>query len=276
MKKNSNELKNINEFEDYRDFLVHCSKYHPLYGGRGFLKAISQAAQCQPPYITQVLQGKANLSLEHAEAIARFLGLSDHDKHILLLLLQKERAGTVPLKKYFENQILELRKDQLDLKKRLQLSSSFSEEFKARYYSTWYYSAIHMALTISNLKNPLTIAKHLHLDLELVHEVLNFLKEAQIIDETNGLINVHQSALHLDRDSPYIRQHHLQWRMQAVKSLDKNLEKGFHYSAVFSLDQKDKKLIHEILAKATESAVKVISSSKEESLSGLTLDFFDL
>ena len=103
--------KDLFEYSSYKDFIT--SKVGPRNGRKGVRGAIARALGCQPTYISQILYAKAHLSLEQAEALTKFFGLTTDEAHFFLLLVQRERAGTQNLKTYFNGQIERVREQRL-------------------------------------------------------------------------------------------------------------------------------------------------------------------
>lgn len=88
----------IYDFRDYKSYLQERSAEKGLRSG--FKSDLARASGCNSAYISSVLGGKAQLSLEQAERVCPFLGLGKDEAHYFLLLVQKSRAGTAPLTKF--------------------------------------------------------------------------------------------------------------------------------------------------------------------------------
>ena len=80
---------------------------------------------------------------------------------------------------------------------------------------------------------------------------------------------------HLDRESPFLRQHHRNWRLQALRALDGYLPKNLHYSAVFSLSEEDAAALKEFLLQHLKSFLETVAASKEEKIYVYNFDFFE-
>ncbi|MFH7483927.1 hypothetical protein, partial [Salmonella sp. 2019-SM259] len=79
-------MKSVFEFVDYKSYLTQR-----FGGARRRTGARSQAAKaigCHSTFLSHVLQGKADLSLEQAEKLNDFLGHSEQEAHFFFLLLQ--------------------------------------------------------------------------------------------------------------------------------------------------------------------------------------------
>jgi hypothetical protein len=128
--------------------------------------------------------------------------------------------------------------------------------------------------TIDALESALGISR------ERLLEVLAFLKETGLATEVRGHFQVGLNRLHLGKDAGLIRQHHSNWRIEALKSLDRGRgaqnEQSLHYSAVVSLSESDAVKLREHWVKALEEFSRVIAPSREETVRALVIDFFPL
>jgi len=87
-----NEPVDIYDFGDYKTYLH--TKVGPRTTRKGIRGALARTLRCQPTYVSQVLYGRAHFSLEQAELVSDFFGHTSDERHYLILLLQKDRAGT--------------------------------------------------------------------------------------------------------------------------------------------------------------------------------------
>jgi uncharacterized protein (TIGR02147 family) len=267
--------KTIFDYKEYKAYLNDTIEKAPKKG-HGMRSALAQAAGCQTAYISQVLNGSAHLSLEQAEGINRFLGHQRDEAQFFLLLIQYDRAGTPALKDRLRGQITELIERRLVLKNRLDVKKTLSREHQATYYSAWYYAAIHILLTIPEFRTVSAIAKRIGLPSKRVSEVLEFLISVGLAERAGDSYRVGATRIHLESDSPLIAKHHANWRMQAIQALDRGAEENLHYSSVVSVSKDDLLKIKSMLVQSIESAKAVIKDSKEETLCGFSLDFFNL
>lgn len=268
--------KSIFEFRDYKAYLKYSESQLPNRG-RGFRADLARAARCQTAYVSQVLNGKAQFSLEQSQSIARFLAHNKEEARFFLLLVEYSRAGTPELKTHFLELMDEQIQKQLNLKDRFQIQETLSHEEQARYYSEWAYAAVHMATTVPLLPTADSIAEFLQLPKQKVQRVLNFLLSAGLVKQgTKGKFQAGTVRMHLGNDSSLILKHHSNWRLQAMNSLDRETERDLHFTSVVSLSLEDVLLIKARLIKEIDAYNAIIKPSQEQTLSCLTLDFFSL
>jgi hypothetical protein len=223
---------------DYKQYILGLIEGVPD-GSRGVRKSLAISIGCQVSHITNVLTGSAHFTPEQGEAVGRFFGLDANEIEFLLQLIQYVRAGTVHLKQRCLSILKKQREEFLELKNRLKLKDSLQSEDQARYYSCWQMGATHMLLSLPSFQTRDAIAKKLGLSLERTDEILSTLVEVGICQKTGQRYTLLKGSLHLDRQSPFIIQHHTNWRMCALRSFDRLSNDDFHYSEAIAISKLD-------------------------------------
>ncbi len=266
--------KSVFDFPSYRAYLKFRT------GGEGtrtgIKAAISKALNCQPTYVSQIIHGRANLSLEQADVLNGFFSHSKDESLFFLLLAQKDRAGTLTLAAHFQEQIDEALRKRLILTQRLGPKESLSEIHQATYYSSWIYAAVHIALTIPELRTREALSKYLCIPLRKITEALDFLISTSLVQESKTGFEVNQAQIRLGNDSKNILKHHTNWRLQAAESLDWEQITDLHYSGVVSISRDDVIKVKNILLDSIKTSQAVIKDSKEQELCAVIIDFFNL
>jgi uncharacterized protein (TIGR02147 family) len=264
--------KELLEFEDYKPYLAGILESS---GARSGLRSqIAEAIGCHTAYVTKVTKYDTDLSLEQAARLNRFLGHTKEESKYFLLLVQKARAGTQELREHFKELMDEMRSKRLVIQNRLKATESLSEASQAIYYSSWIYSAVHVALSIPKMDNREALSEYLGLSLAQVSEALSFLQSAGLVVVREGRYTKGKVNLHLPTNSPHILRHHSNWRTRAILSLDRDAPEDLHYSAVVTLSRDDTAKVREILIRAIKDSVETIRSSREEEMYCLSADFF--
>ncbi len=273
-------MNDLFDSQSYKDYLNARLDDPSAGGGRGARARLSQAISCQTAYTAQVLRGTAHFSLEQGEAINEYLGHTDEQGRFFLLLIQRERAGTLKLKQRFEREIAEIRSSRLALKNRLGVNQSLSEKNQLQYYSSWYYSAVHALTSIPGFQSSEKISKRLGIDSVKASQALELLLESGLLVRTKTRegeqLKVGVARLHLPHDSPLISKHHINWRLQAIRALERQRQENLHYSSVISISEEDGARIREILVKTLETIKPIVRDSKEEKLTAFSLDLFEV
>ncbi len=265
----------IFEFDSYKKYLVSLLKEKSKQG-RGQRSALAKAVCCQTAYLSRVLSGEAHFSLEQGMAASHYLGHSKEERHFFLLLIQKNRAGTPSLQRYFDEQVELLRKQRANLRNRIPHKSLLHGHEQARYFSEWYFAAIHLLTSIPSYQNREAIASRLGLPSAIVSEALDFLMEVGFVKRQGTSYKMAKSHLHLGADSPFISQHHRNWRLEAMNNIRNKKSDSLHYSSVVSCSLEDSIKVRTLMINAIEEIRLIIGESKEEELFCYNLDFFEI
>jgi uncharacterized protein (TIGR02147 family) len=241
---------------------------------KAFRSHVAKFIGCLPSYLSQVLNGKPNFTLEQAFKINQLLNHDKLESKYFILLVEFERAGAIDLQNYFLEQLNEIKDSRFDLKKRLKDTEQLSEKDMNKYYSAWYYSAIHIALVIPELQDVKNLSQRFNLPMDLVVGVIGFLQQSGLVVNEDGVYKFTTTRIHLERNSDFIQRHHINWRSQCLQSVEKNLPDDMHYSTVFTISKKDYNVAREILVNAIAEVRKVIRPSDSEELAAITLDLF--
>lgn len=189
------------DYDDYKGFLKDWLKNQPK-GGHGLKSAMADSLRCQPAYVTQVLNGAGNFSLEQADSLTAYLGLGEAEAEFFLLLVQWERAGSKSLRDHFQKAVERIRTQRMVLKERLRIEAGLSEQDQSRYYGDWRYTAVHMLITIPKFQNRQSVAARLNLSKTAAAEILDFLVRTGLAELAGDTYRVTKSRLHLGNDSP--------------------------------------------------------------------------
>lgn len=267
-------MKDVFDHTGYKKYLKNVIAAQPAHG-HGFRSEIAKATGCQISYVSQVLNKNAHFSLEQAEAINELLGHTDDESDFFLLLLLYERSGSTRLRKRIKTQMDQHLRKRQKLKDRVDIKTTLSQEHQAVYYSSWLYAAVHILTLIKTLQTKDALRAHLNLSMEKIGEVLEFLRSAGLVTIEHGIIKSVTSRIFLGNDSPMIVRHHTNWRLRAIDSLDKGLEKDVHLSTVVSLNGEDVLRIKEKIIKDIESTRAMVKESENETdVYCFNVDFF--
>ncbi|NDE15264.1 TIGR02147 family protein [bacterium] len=260
-------------FSNYRDYLSH--RIQTTEEGRGYQKQLAIAAKCQSSYLSQVLSGNANLTLEQAFGICHFWDFDKDQTDFYMALVSKERAGTPKLRDYIDAKIEAIRVKKANLSNRFDENQSVNPEQKVEYYSNWYMPVIHTMVAIPRFRQAPAIARQLNLPVETVDYALNQLEKSGLVAKTaDGWTNTARD-IHLRSDSPLNYHYHNMVRMLANRRMQESTPgESLHYSAVYSLSESDFAKIKQELLTMLENTRLTVLSSPEETAAAFTLDFF--
>ncbi|HWU43650.1 MAG TPA: TIGR02147 family protein [Bdellovibrio sp.] len=263
------------DFKNYKTYLsTALEKRAELEKGQRSKLAVAMG--CQPAYLSQILNGPVDLSPEQAQAANAFLGHTAIEARFFLNLVLWERAGTKELKNYYHEEIQKQLEERHILKNRLQSNRTLSETAQAQYYSSWYYAATHVAVSLGHFSSKELLATALSLPLQTVNSVLEFLVENGLLKKSGFKYVQGERNLFIDASSPFITKHHTNWRMKSIQSLDNIQISDLHYSGVITCSKEDVAKIKEVLIEAIKQVRGTVRESKDETLYVYCLDLFGL
>lgn len=267
--------KSIFDYVDYKAYVNATIRQMPQ-GGRGFRARVADFLGCQRAFVSHVLQGEAHFNLEHGDGINRMLHHSWGESQYFLLMIQLARAGTASLREHLQRQMKELQTSRLQLKNRLSADLVLTQEDAHRYYSSWIYGAIRVAVTIPGLRTKEALAERLKIPISRLVDALEFLAARGFIEQRGQEYFAGSIYSHLGNDSSLVAKHHTNWRVRALSSLDLQREDDLHYSSVFSLSAADLRKIKASLVAIIEDIQAEIKPSPEETLVSFCLDWYEV
>lgn len=265
----------IFKYLNYREYLRDRIESLPSKG-RGELLRIAKTAGVHSSILSQVFQGSRELTSEQAVAIAGHFELNETETQYFLLLAQWERAGTEKLKGVLKREIDRIRAEQTQVALRIPQSQSLSQEQKAIFYSSWYYSAVRVLSSIVEWKNVEAMRKRLNLTREQFTAIERFLVEHGLCKEQQGALSPGPQSTHIDGTSPLVARHHANWRIKAMErhpTIAHDRELAF--TSPMSLSRADAIKMRALALDFISDACKVADPSPPESSYCLNLDWFE-
>ena len=265
----------IYHFKDYRLYLkaIFSNKEQ----GYGNQTSLANYLRCQTSFISQVLTGRSDFSLEHAYKVAQFLSLTALETRFFITLLQKQRSGTAGLREYFSDQLRDILDAREEIKAHIQVEAEINLEDQAQYYSSWMYAAIHILAALPQYNTLQAICRKLSLSTEVVARTLKFLEERSLVSQLKGgSYKIGLGRVHLGKGSPFIQQHHINWRNRAIAAIDKTIKEDLHFSSVIGISVQDSEKIKEILTDSISRSEVILKNSQEQEAYVMLVDFFKL
>jgi hypothetical protein len=265
--------KSIFEFQDYKRYLAALIDSQPK-GGRGVRSQMADAIGCQVAYISQILNGHLHLSVEQAVRANKFFAHSKDEGSFFILLVQYARAGDNDTRAHFHDLLEAELAKRLVLTRRLGMAQGISPEDQVTYYTAWFYSAVHILVTIPAFQTKTAIAAKLGLSKEQAADILDFLVRTGLVMQKGDRFLPGPSQIHLDQHSKLTARSHTNWRVRVLGALDSPKETDVHYTGVFSLSSADALKLKALVLKQIEDVIAVVKPSKEEQLGIFCVDFF--
>jgi uncharacterized protein (TIGR02147 family) len=261
------------DFTNYQAFLADFIATLPKKGW-GFPQRLSEHLGIHPSHTSQVLTGQRDFSLEQGVATAEFIGLGPSETDYFIGLLHLSRAGTPQAKKYYQRKLLELKRASLSLSNRVNQDKILSEEEKSVFYSSYMYSAVRLFCTINEGVTLEEIRARFELSLERTNEILEFLIRTRLIFENAGKFSMGTQHTHVEKSSPHLSRHHLNWRVQSLKRTESLSEEELQFTGPISLSRNDFDKVREIMVKGINETLKVVKKSPAEDIACLCIDLF--
>lgn len=264
------------DFNSYQEFLIH------QLGGkssrRGLKTKLAEILNIKTSYLSRILNGESDLTLEQAHQTSQFFSLNTLEQEFFLALVSQKRAGSFELKQFYQMTLDRIKKESQKIEKRIHKPEALSEKDSLKYYSRWVYLAVHVAVSIPGLKSLRSIANKFSLNIDEAQEILDFLVQTNIIsyDTKTRNYNVGPTYTHIGEHSDLVYSHHYNWRIKALENISKKDPKALHYSALFSLSKEDALKLKNNFLELIKNHVEILKPSKEEVLYCQVIDFFEL
>lgn len=263
---------NVFSFNTYKDFL-HSYIYENKQ--KGLISQIAGKCGCDRTYLSQVLNGKADLTPDHMIQFCDKLGLSDMESRYLLLVLLRDRSSALAARKSFQLKIDHLKKEASVLTNKIlenEKPGEISEESRTLYYSHWLYAAIHILCSIPAYQTSQALSLKLQTAPEAVNRILRDLLTMDVIRKDKDKY-IHQgSDLYIPQSAPQSYAHHLNWRMRAVERT--MFAEDVHYTNLFSISKEDVEKLRNQILKLIDDQRKCIRASGTDVGYSFNCDFF--
>ncbi len=245
--------------------------------GWGISRKIAAYLGVNTSLISLVLTGRQSLSMEQAFALTQFFGWKRLEGKYFLLMVQKERAGNIDLKKFYAEEMENLRKESLKLSERLENYKGLTEEQKSLFYSSSTYSEIRLYCTLGdNGKSLEDIQLEFELNLAELHPMLNFLIETGLLETKNDRYIMGHQHTHLPKGSPHLLKHQTNWRLKALQKAERLTDDELMFTGPMSMSKEDYMKVREEIVQLIKRTVDTMRTSPGEVVSCLNIDWIKI
>jgi uncharacterized protein (TIGR02147 family) len=246
------------EFNSYKKYL---NNYIERSGRRGLISELARAAGCTHSYLSQVLNGKPDLTPDQAWSLTEHLLLSTEEAEYFFTLVLNERAATPKLKKNLEAKLKALKSEQTQTTKVVSKTTDAQLLIsqRDRYYSQWTVGAIHSLTASKEYQTIEKLSDRLNLSKLEVEQNLQWLVENSLVKKSGNRFLHSGQNIHLPTEAIHNQINHLNWRLRAVQASFRSDE--IHYTSTFTISQKDWDYLRRELLTFIESQRKQIQSS---------------
>ncbi len=242
----------------------------------GVMTKLAKAAGCQRPYLSRVLSGEAHFTPAQAYALARFWKLSEDEAEYFLGLLEVERAGSADYREYWKRKNSELKRKHENLSHVVDRTPASNDENDLTYYSSWYWTAIHILVSIPEYQTEKAISEKLHLPQQQVKNILQTLHGWGSVRFEKGRWKFGAREQHISKASPLSIFHHSNWRQQAMIEAQRRSSTSIHYTVVQSLSREDYERVKEVVLGCISKSAAIAGPSREEKLMCFACDLFEI
>lgn len=263
----------IFEFDSYKDYVRAHVESLPN-GGRGEWGRIAKAVGVNSTMVSQIFKGPKDLSIEQALDLCEHYAMPELETEFFISLVQRDRAGTVRLRKRLTEKLEDLKLQSLNVKDRLKIKTEMSEAEKAVFYSDYIYTAVLMLTSVKGTQDAQSISKHLNVPPQRTHKVLDFLVNHELCEHHDGQYKMLPHRSHVAANSMMVSSHHKNWRQKSIEKSEKLSKEELMYTAPISLSKADFLTIREKLVGVIKEATDLIEPSEPETAACLSLDLF--
>ncbi|MCX6116905.1 MAG: DUF4423 domain-containing protein [Proteobacteria bacterium] len=243
----------------------------------GLLGQLADASGCQRTYFSRVLSGRAQLSMDQGFEVAKFMELTQDETDYFLLLIEYERAGRKLYRQHLKVKIESVQKKMSSIGGRLKSAVTLDGAGKELYYSSWIWSAVHMAAGLDGNCTLEEIAQKAQLPLQLTLEILEQLKNWQCCIYENGYWRISNGNIHMDHHSPALFPYHQSWRNKGMQYQLLKRDADLFYTSVQTLSKSDAIKVRDKLLEVIQQVRNIaVESPKNEEVVVFAADLFKL
>lgn len=257
--------------KDYKELVNKIIKSKPN-NGRGEFKKISEFLGVSSVLVSQIFKGTKDISIEQGHKLGSYFGFIDLEKRYFVALISYCRAGTFELKKFYEKELNELRDKSKLISNRVKHRNILSEKDKAIFYSDWRYSSVRLACDMDSIRKEEDLSELFNTDIDQIHIYLDFLINTGLVLVESGKLKLGPASTHISKESPFVKNHHRNWRLRSIESIDKMDNDEIMYSAPMCTSKEVFKNLNSKILKLIDEFVKDASSAKGEDVYYLNID----
>jgi uncharacterized protein (TIGR02147 family) len=264
---------NVLNYDNFSEF-VQNELLKNTHGKRGDKKEIAEFINIHPTSLSQVLKRTRHFTEEQVFLLGEYLNLNELESQYILLLHQIEQTMNKDYKQRLIKRRDNIKKRSLNLSTRMDKDKTLSDSEKSIFYSSWYYTCIWVFISIVGGKSREDISDRFKLSKKTVTEVLDFLTTADLCYLENGRYYHKINRTHLEKSSPFLKQHHANWRIKAMEKKDRSDAIDLSFTAPLSLSKKDFDVLREEMIELIKKVSDTVTRTKPDDIYCFNLDFF--
>ena len=262
----------IFRFSDYKRFSESYIKSRPK-AGRGLLTQLGKSVSMTSAQVSHVMRGDRELTPEQALGAAKFFGLNESETQYFIELVSLARAQTKELRDFVKRRLEALKAEGLELRNQVPAHRELSDQEKARFYSSWIYSAVRLLSSVRPLRME-DVMEDFDIPRDRASSILNFLVETSLCVSTSQGVRMGSRSTFIPRSSPFISKHHANWRSRALDKNEQEIETDLFFTSPVSMSESDFEKFRLRLTELIKEFSAVVKYSPEEVVACLNFDFF--
>ena len=243
---------------------------------RGEKKELAEFINIHPTSLSQVLNKSRSFTDEQVFLLCEYFNLSEMENQYIFILYQLTNTENKSFKARLLKRKESMKNKSLNLSSRIEKDKSMSDEEKSIFYSAWYYTFIWVFISIKGGKTREDIIERTQLDKTKINEVLEFLLRADLAYLEGGRYFHKINRTHLEKSSPFLKQHHANWRIKSIEKKDRADVNDLSYTAPLSLSRKDYDALREEMVALIKKVVDTVNETKPEDVFCFNMDFFKI
>jgi hypothetical protein len=261
------------DFKSYKEFLNIL--LHGPNSVRGLQTRLAKHLNCQSAYLYQVIKGKAELTEDQAYGVTTFFEMTSLERRYFLCQVSSSKAHTPELKKYLQDQALQLKAEQTDLAISADAKSAKIENAALDYYfSQSLPSLLHILTSSSQFQTEEALSRRLKIPRSLTIHHLQKLSDFGFIEKRNDRWIFKSASLHFPESSSHSLSQHLIRRSQVMNSLLHREKEDSHFCSLFTLDQESYLKLKKVFSDFVSKSQKLIHSGGTDEAYVLVADLF--
>lgn len=259
------------DYQDYRIYVLDLLKTKP----RGEQGRMARSIGVSSSLLSLILKGEKNLTPEQALELTEFLALPELDADYFINLVEYDRAGTTKLKSRIRKKLSQLKEQANKVSRRVKKDTELSDEALSIYYSSWLYTAVRNYSSIGEFKTVPEIVEKFDLTPTQAHQAVQFCLENGLLKKAGNGFTYGAKNTHIGNDSPWVNNHHHNWRHKAFEKMERRQEQDLFYTCPMSLSIKAAETIRKLLPEFIQQVLKIVGPSASEKVMCWNMDWFE-
>lgn len=261
------------DFEDYRKYISARLAAMP-FQGRGELSKIAKELGVNSSFLSQVLNGAKNFSLEQIYVLGEYLQMNETEIHYLGELVNLERASKKNYKLFLKRRLDRIKNEVRAREGIPPVDQPLDERNQAVFYSSWKFSAVQLLTGIEGFQELERIAERLEIGVSEAKSILEFLVGCGLCVTNGEQYQIGARRTHVTESSPLRPRHLLNWRIKAFTDINQNAKDCLFFSAPMRIDEATYFKIVKAVRELIQNTNTLIDQADDQTVACLNIDLF--